>query len=354
MNPEPRKWRVAILGLGHWYSAYSLARALRDYPKAELVAVAWHDKAQLDAFTSTFDVGGYESYDALLERERVDIVHLAPPVSELHDLTISAARAGKHIILGKPMAMTVQQADRMVEAVEAAGISCVPFQGIMRLRLADLKARIDKGEIGDVVLLHQTSRWSIAEDQYNSGTPGWFADPRHVPGGALIDEGIYWVDLFRWLAGSEVLQVEAKIANLVHKDIKVEDWGMATFTFGNGIIATLEASWTINAPRRTGPSPKQNSVVRLEVVGSRGEIIDQWFRAPGRAVLAAGAPDWVFERQSEDPFTPVAPQPLAHLIDCLENKRQLAATIQQARASFVVSMAAYESAREGRPVRLSW
>ena len=51
-----RKWRVAILGLGHWYSAYNLARALREYPKAELAAVAWHNSVQLDTFTNTFQV----------------------------------------------------------------------------------------------------------------------------------------------------------------------------------------------------------------------------------------------------------------------------------------------------------
>ena len=348
-----RKWRVAILGLGHWYSAFNLARALPEYPRAELVAVGWHDKAQLDEFTGTFDVDGYTDYDALLEHERIDIVHIAAPVSELEGLTIKAARAGKHMILGKPLAMTVEQADRMVEAVETAGVTCFPFQGIGRLRNAELKARIDKGEIGDIVLLHQTSRWSIAENWYNSGTPGWFVDPRQVPGGAFIDEGIYWIDAFRWLTGSEIVQVEAKIANLVHKDIAVEDWGMATFTFANGVIATLEAAWTINAPRKTGPSPKQNSVVRLEVVGSRGEIIDQQFRAPGRAVLAAGANDWVFERQSEPPFRTAPPFPLNHLIECLDNNQQPAATIRDARQSLVVAMAAYESAREGRAVRLS-
>jgi predicted dehydrogenase len=94
--------------------------------------------------------------------------------------------------------------------------------------------------------------------------------------------------------------------------------------------------------------------VRLEVIGTRGEIIDQWFRAPGRAVLAAGAPDWVFERQSEAPFVPPSPFPLTHLIDCLESNRQPAATIQEARRSLVVAMAAYESARQSRPVHLSW
>ena len=175
-----------------------------------------------------------------------------------------------------------------------------------------------------------------------------------MPGGAFIDEGIYWIDLFRWLAGSEIVTVEAKTANLVHKDIAVEDWGMATFTFANGIHATLEAAWTINAPRPTGPSPKHNSVVRLEVVGTRGEYIDQWFRDPGRAVLAAGADNWVFERQAEPPFSAVTPFPLDHLIDCLESGRPSPANIDEARKSFVVAMAAYQSARERRPVPLSW
>ncbi|PYR55935.1 MAG: hypothetical protein DMF91_23150 [Acidobacteria bacterium] len=348
-----RKWRVAILGLGHWYSAYGLARALPEYGKAELVAAAWHDRAQLDAFTSAFGIKGYTDYGELLERERIDIVQLAAPVSELEALTMRCAQAGKHLVLGKPMAMDLAQADRMVEAVEAAGVTCMPFQGIMRLRAADLKTRIDNGEIGDIVLVHQTSRWSIAEDWFHSGKPGWFADPKHVPGGAFIDEGIYWIDLFEWLTGSAIVQVQARIANLVHKDIAVEDWGLATFTCANGIVATLEASWTINAPKKSGPSPKQNAVVRLEVVGTRGEIMDQWFRAPGRAVLAAGARDWVFERQAEEPFAPASPFPLNHLIDCLEDNRRPVATIRDARRSFAVAMAAYQSAREGRPIRLA-
>src|SRR5206468_882243 len=126
----------------------------------------------------------------------------------------------------------------------------------------------------------------------------------------FIDEGIYWIDLFRWLSASEIVQVEAKIGNLVHTDIAVEDWGMATFTTASGIVATLEASWTINAPRKTAPSPKQNASVRLEVIGSRGEVVEQWFRVPGRAVLAAGARDWIFERHADDPLSSSLPVPL--------------------------------------------
>lgn len=350
----PRRWRVAVAGLGHWYSAYGLARALPGYPKATLVAAAWHDRAQLAEFSSTFGIDGHDSYEALLDRDDIDIVHVAAPVADIPAVAIAAARAGKHLILGKPMAMTLAEADAMVAAVQQAKVTCVAFQGLMRLRAGALKARLDRGELGRLALIHQTSRWSIAEDWIGSGTPGWFADPARVPGGALIDEGIYWIDLFHWLAASEVVQVEATTANLVHTELRVEDWGMASFTFANGVRATLEASWTIAAPRPSGPSPKQNAVVRLEVIGTRGEYCDQWFRDPGRAVLSAGAANWVFERDAEPPFAVPSPFPLSHLIECLETGAPTPASIEEARRSFVVAMAAYQSARERRPVELSW
>ena len=347
-----RPYGVAILGLGHWYSAFGLARALPEYPHARLVTVASPDDTRRRAFCDTFGVDGVASYDEALAHPDVDVVHIATPVCDIPALTIAAARAGKHLVVGKPMAMTMAQADAMVEAVEAAGVVCVPFQGLMRLRNQVLKARIDAGEIGDIAILHQVGRWSIAEDWYHSGTPGWFVDPAQVPGGAFIDEGIYWIDALRWLAGSEVVQVEARMKNIVHTELAVEDWGHAVLTFASGVIATIEAAWTINAPRRTGPSPKHNSVVRLEVIGTRGEMAEQWFRSPGTAVLAAGARDWVFERAGEEPFGPPSPGPMGHLVDCLRAGRAPMASIRDARESLRIALAAYESAREGRAVRL--
>jgi predicted dehydrogenase len=349
-----KRWNVAVIGLGHWYSAYGLARGLAEYPHARLVAAAAEEAGQLAAFTAAFDVPGYRDYRELLQREDVDIVHIAAPVSQIAEIAIASARAGKHLVLGKPMAMTLADADRIVQAIEEAGVLCMPFQGIMRLRMGETVRRVRQGDIGDLLVLHQTCRWSIAEDAYQSGRPGWFADPRFVPGGALIDEGIYWIDFFRYLTGSEIVQVEARVANLVHKDIEVEDWGLATFTFANGVIATLEASWTINAPRKSGPSPKQNSVVRFEAVGSRGEITEQFFRSPGRAILAAGAADWVFERQAEPPsFAPPAPFPLGHLVDCLNTGKEPVASVREAREAFAAALAAYEAARLGRAVNIA-
>jgi predicted dehydrogenase len=347
-----RKWRVGILGLGHWYSCNGLARGLAEYAKADLVAVAYHDEDKTREFAATFGIDAHRDYDELLSRDDIDMVHIAPPVADIPQCTIKAAEAGKHMVMGKPMAMTVAEADAMVQSVEKSGVKCVPFQGIYRLYMADLKRRLDEGLIGSIAVMHATSRWSIAEDWFRSGQPGWFADPTQVPGGAFIDEGIYGIEQLRWLSDSKVVQVEAKMANLVHKDIGVEDWGMATFTFENGVIGTLEACWTINSPRKTGPSPKQNGVIRLEIIGTEGEVIQERLRVPGMSVLAAGAPNWVFERPMGEPNTPPSPGPLAHLIDCVESGREPVATIQEARRSFVVAMAAYEAARRGAPVRL--
>jgi predicted dehydrogenase len=347
-----KRFRIGILGLGHWYSCSGLARALAGYSRAELVAVAWPDAAQREEFARAFGIEAAPDYATLLRRPDIDAVHIATPVADIPACTVAAAEAGKHVILGKPMAMTAAQADEMVAAVERAGIVCVALQGMVRLRSAALKKRLDEGLVGRIVALHATARWSIAEDWYRSGRPGWFADPAQVPGGAFIDEGIYAIEEMHWLAASEIVRVEARMANLVHTDLAVEDWGMAAFTFANGIVATLEAAWTVTAPRPTGPSPKQNGTVRLEIIGTRGEVIEERLRRPGLSVLAAGATGWVFESPSDEPFGPSVPQPLDHLIDCVETGRAPLAGIQEARRSFLVALAAYESARKGEPVSL--
>jgi hypothetical protein len=89
-------------------------------------------------------------------------------------------------------------------------------------------------------------------------------------------------------------------------------------------------------------------------VGTRGEVVQERLRRPGLAVLAAGAPGWVFESPAEEPYGPSVPQPLDHLIDCLESGRDPVASIQEARRSFFVALAAYDSAWKQRPVTLSW
>ena len=321
---DTAKWRVAILGLGHWYSAYNLARALPEYPKAELVAAAWHDRAQLDAFTGTFGVHG-------LHRLRRAPRARAASTSSTRGAGCRARapddlppRAGKHILLGKPMAMTVDEADRMVEAVEAAGVVCFPFQGIMRLRVRRSEGAHRHGrDRRHCISSTRRAAGRSPRTGLNSGKPGWFADPRHVPGrrvhrrGHLLDRPVRVADRERDRAGRGAA---SRTSCTRTSRSRTGAWRRSRAPTASSRRSRRRGRSTRRG--RRGPSPKQNAVVRLEVVGTRGEIIDQWFRSPGRAVLAAGAADWVFERQPEPPsFAPPTPFPLYHLIECLENEK---------------------------------
>jgi predicted dehydrogenase len=317
-----------------------------------LVAAAYHDEEKVQEFANTFGVDAYASYDRLLAREDVDIVHIAPPVVELRDCTVKAAQAGKHIVLGKPMAMTVAEADEMIAAVRKAGVKCVPWQGMRRVRNT-LKRQLDEGLIGEIRVMHSERQQGIAEDWSRSGTPGWFGDPRMVPGGAFIDEGIYPLDQFLFLAGSKVVRVEwARMDNLVQPGLEVEDWMMAAFTFENGIFATLESAWTLTVPRLTGPSPKQNASSRTEIIGTEGQIIIDGLYVPGQAMLTKDHPHWTFARPVGQYAVAQTPGALAYLIECVEEDKEPEASMEGARDSLAVALAAYEAARTGRPVEV--
>ena len=346
-----RVWRVGILGLGHWYSGFGLARALPEYPKAELVAAAYPDEAKVQEFAGTFGVEAYTDYDDLLAREDIDIVHIAPPVVEIPACTIAAAEAGKHIILGKPMAMTVADADKMIAAVRKAGVKCVPWQGLQRVG-STLKRQLDEGLIGEIKIMHAERQQAIAEDWARSGTAGWFGDPKQVPGGSFIDEGIYPLDQFLFFAGSNVATVEwAKMDNLVHPGLEVEDWMLAAFTFDNGIFATLESAWTISVPRLTGPSPKQNATSRIEIIGTEGQILTDGLYVPGQALLTKDHPHWTFSRPVGQYAVAQNPRALDYLLECVEEDKESEATMEGARDSLALALAAYKSARTGKPVR---
>ena len=83
----------------------------------------------------------------------------------------------------------------------------------------------------------------------------------------------------------------------------------------------MTREFSANAAGEDAPAPKQNSVVRLEVIGTRGELMEQYFRSPGTAVLKAGAEDWVYERHGEPMLAPAVPFPLDHLVSCLDSGR---------------------------------
>lgn len=342
------------MGLGHWYSGVRLAQALPQYDKAELVAVAALDEAKAQAFGNMFGVPAYTDYDEFLAEADVDMLHISPPSAEMCDCAVKAAQAGKHFVLGKPMAMNLAEADDIITAVEQSGITCVTYQGLRRLSDANLKRQLDEGIIGEVKVIHIMQRVGIAEDWLNSGTPGWFADPKQSPGGSFADEATYALERLIFLTDSHVVEVSgAKVGNFVHPGLETEDWAMGTFTFGSGTIATIESAWTISVPRLSGPSPKENNHNRMEIIGTEGEMLFGRLYTPGNGLLNRNAPYWTFSRPMPRRNAPARPRGIDHLIQCVEEGRDPVTSLLVARETLAVVLATYESARTGASVRLS-
>lgn len=347
--------KVAILGLGHWYHAYGIARSLAESSRAKLVAVADPDERKRNEFASTFGLESYSDYRKVLDNKDIDIVAIVAPVAMIPEYFIASVEAGKHILLGKPIAMNMDQANQMEEALKRSQVKVATLQGGFKFGMKGIKDLIDAGTIGEVKVLHAVIRMGIAEDWYHSGTPGWYADPSFVPGGSFIDEGIYSIDQLMWLADSDISEIKsAYMANLVHKDIiPLEDWSFATFGFANGAIGTLESSWTIVTPRKTKPSPKGNGVTRLEIIGTKGEIIQDGLRNPSLGILGEGYPNWTFIRNAPEVGGKPAHAVAEHLIDCIEKNLEPVASFFSAKRAFEASLAAYECAKRGTPVKLA-
>ncbi len=277
----------AIIGAG--LVARYHAAAIERTPGARLVAVCRSDPARAKETATQFGVPCLTDYAALLARADVDAVCICTP-SGLHaEQTIAAARAGKHVLVEKPIALTLADADAMIAACEQAGIRLgVALQRRTEPEFKRVQAAIAAGELGRLVLGSISMPYLRAQSYYDSAD--WRGTWALDGGGALMNQGIHLVDLLLWLIG-DAAEVCATAATLAHA-IEVEDSVTATLRFANGALGSITAT-TAAAP---------GFPHRVEIYGDRGgvqiegEQIVRWEgggaqapRAQNQAPIAAGA-----------------------------------------------------------------
>lgn len=345
-------YRVGILGLDYWYGAYRLARALQEHNKARLVGVFDEQPERSAKLTHVFGAQQVFSPEELINRDDLDIVFIAASSNKIPEYGILAASANKHLIVGKPIARTLEEANRLVAAVERSKGKIVTMEScdssIITLIDANVMSLIASGQIGQVVRIQSISHSSVAESWYSSGKPGWFADPTKSPGGAFIDYAIYDLEVLKYIAKTPISKIHfARIGNLVHHDLPVEDWGVAHFSFENGIEASMEASWTIVTPNITKPSPKVNSYSHFEIIGTKGRILFDLLPYEHVSVLTNTHPYWAYFRtvKSQTESEPPIFGPLENLIDCIEKNQDPIAGIHDARDCLEAIMEMYNKAK---------
>lgn len=334
---------VALLGLDHWYAAFDAANQVAGSANTRLVSVS-HDDAEKGAeLAQKYGAEYTTDYRAALDRPDVQIAVVTYSTDKSGAICREAAALGKHIISVKPMALDLQGADAIVEAVKAANVHFFPLDTLARLNPERRRQKqwLDEGRIGRPVRFTQTLNSSLPQAWPGSNEGGWWLDPKRTPGGGWIDHAIYAIDSARWLFGSEPVSVSGTAANIRYPDLGMEDYGAATFTFANGAVALLEDTWL--ADRGYGFS-------RYEIIGTAGTICDDsgpWGRVAARGSF--GFDGWVAlePQRRQDAGTVVD-----HLVACIRGEATPIATIDDGRANLAACLAFYQAAREGKTVTL--
>jgi predicted dehydrogenase len=234
------------------------ARAIAATATARLVAICRADVARSAEAAADFGVPAEATLEALLARPDVDAVCLCTPSGQHAGQTMAASRAGKHVLVEKPMALDLVDADRMIAACRDAGVRLgVVLQRRTEPGFRALHDAIRVGELGDLVLANASVPYFRAQSYYDSAA--WRGTWALDGGGALMNQGIHLVDLLLWLMGGEA-EVVGAVAGPTRHAIEVEDAVVAALRFSSGAPGTLLAT-TAAAP---------GFPHRVEIYGTRG------------------------------------------------------------------------------------
>jgi len=271
-----RDIRFAILGAGVAADYHRQAIAANEDQGARLSAVGHYDPARFDEISARFDAPCVP-YETILRDPDVDCVCICTPSGQHEEQAVAAAAAGKHVLVEKPMALTLGGADRMIETCAGAGAQL----GVVLQRRATpvferIKEAVAGGHLGTLTLGAITLPYYRPESYY--GQAAWRGTWEMDGGGVLMNQGIHLVDLLVWLMGDPV--EAAGYADTLSRDIEVEDTLAGVLRFASGAVATITATTT------THPGFPH----RLEIYGTdggiqiEGETVRRW------EVGTAGAP----------------------------------------------------------------
>lgn len=337
--------RFGIIGCGRIAPRH--ADSLAEIEGTKLVQVCDVIESRARHFAEKYDTEYCLDYHELLVNPDIDIVNICTP-SGLHaEMAIAALRAGKHVIVEKPMAMNVADADRMIAAAKEMNRKlCIVLQNRYNPPMQDFYKAVRDDKIGRVLLGSVTVRWYRPQEYYNDGWHG----TKSMDGGALMNQSIHHVDALQWLVGVPVKSVFAYTATLAHQ-MEAEDVGVVTVRFENGALATIEGS-TVTYP--------QNLEASVALFGEKGSL-KVGGTALNRKVFwkIAGEIEHEKELLTREEVDPPSVYGASHrhvledMISAVEEDREPQTNGVEGRKSLALVSAMYESARTSREVILA-
>jgi predicted dehydrogenase len=345
--------RVGIVGSRFVAAAH--AEGLRHVPGVELVAAASPNPGHVWEFRRRYGIEhAFADYRDMLASGFVDAVTVACP-NDLHaQVTIDAAAAGKHILVDKPLALTLEECDRMIEACRKAGVILMYGENLcFAPKYVRAKQLADEGALGEVYYVRQL------ECHYGPHSD-WFWDVKRSGGGVLMDMGCHSIAYCRWVFGDAPIEsVYAEAGNFVHQDrTRGDDHAVVMIRFAPtkehpaGGLGVAENSWA-----RIGGLDD-----RAEIYGSNGLTVADIARGGALHTFSTAGYGYAGEQAEwtrgwtwtsfDEAWQYGFPQEMAHFARCIETGEQPMLTGEDGRAVLEIICAAYESARTGQRVRL--
>jgi UDP-N-acetyl-2-amino-2-deoxyglucuronate dehydrogenase len=238
-GPLMEKFQTAIIGCGTIFDVH--AAAVQQLPEAQLAAVVDINETRAVEAAQRYDCRSYTDYRQMLQDRQIQVVHICTPHYLHAEMAIAALRSGKHVLVEKPLAITLADADVLIGVARETGKKLgVCFQNRYNSTAVRLKSILDSGQAGKVVHAKAALKWHRDADYYRKS--GWRGTWATEGGGVLINQAIHTLDLLQWFLG-EITSVSGNVAtNCLQNIIEVEDTAEAVFTFQNGVTADFFAT----------------------------------------------------------------------------------------------------------------
>jgi myo-inositol 2-dehydrogenase/D-chiro-inositol 1-dehydrogenase len=346
----PNRDKVKVGIIGSQFQADIHAAAFQILPEeAEVVAVASPTPGHPEALAKRYHIPGvFHDYREMLKEKDIEMVTISAPNSLHAALTIEIAQAGKHVVCEKPLSMTLEEADEMIEVCRRQGVLLMYAEELFFMpKYLKAKEMADQGAFGKVYLVKQS------EKHFGPHSP-WFWDVEKSGGGVFMDMGCHGIAFCYWFLGRpKIKSVLCHMGTYVHRDkTRGEDNSICILEFESGAIGLVEDSWA----RRGGMED------RVEIYGEGGVTYADLhmgnalptYSEYGYGYAVEKAPDtkgWAFP-VFEELWNYGFPQEMYHFARCVRGKETPIATGEDGRVAQEALYAGYASARTGKKIEL--
>ncbi len=252
-------YKFGIVGLG--LIADFHGRAIEAMEGAEVSACMDFEEERVKRFSTDFGCRGYTDLEEMLRDPELDIVTVCTPSGAHMEPSLKIIEAGKHLIVEKPLEVTLDRCDRILSAAEDKGVRVVTvFPSRFHEASKLIKRTIDSNRFGKLVLGDAYVKWLRTQEYYDKG--GWHGTKTLDGGGALMNQSIHAIDLLQWFMGP-VKSVKAYTNTIGHERIEVEDLAVAVLKFKNGALGVIEGSTAVYP----------GYLKKIEIAGTQGSII---------------------------------------------------------------------------------